>query len=105
MKCTKRTHALGIYNHMMIKCVEFVGIVAVTVEEIERAVARLPPEEFAQFCAWLEEFEMAQSTKDGFYHASEEELLGIERGLRASAEGKIASAENVAETFAKFRAP
>ena len=76
-----------------------------TVEEIEKAVAKLPPEEFALFCAWLEEFEMAQSTKDGLYHASEEELRGIERGLRASAEGRFATAEQVAETFAKFRTP
>jgi predicted transcriptional regulator len=76
-----------------------------TVEEIEKAVAKLAPEEFAQFCAWLEEFEMAQSTKDGFYHASEEELRGIERGLRASAEGRFATAEEVEATFAKFRTP
>ena len=76
-----------------------------TVEEIERAVAKLPPEEFAQFCAWLEEFEMAQSIKDGLYRASEEEMRGIERGLRAAAEGRFASPEEVAETFAKFRRP
>ncbi|HXC54372.1 MAG TPA: hypothetical protein VNU97_03690 [Rhizomicrobium sp.] len=76
-----------------------------TVEEIERAVARLPPEEFAQFCAWLEEFEMAQSTKDGFYHASEEELRGVDRGLRDSTEGKFASAEQIEATFAKYRNP
>ncbi len=48
---------------------------------------------------------MAQSTKDGFYHPDEEERQGIERGLRAAAEGKFASSEEVAETFAKFRTP
>ena len=50
-----------------------------TVEEIEKAVAKLPPEEFARFCSWLDEFEMSQSTKDGFYHASEEELRRLIR--------------------------
>ena len=31
-----------------------------TVDEIERAVAKLPPEELATFRAWFEEFEAAQ---------------------------------------------
>jgi hypothetical protein len=30
-----------------------------TVEDIERAVARLPPEELADFRAWFEQFEAA----------------------------------------------
>jgi hypothetical protein len=30
-----------------------------TVDEIERAVAKLPPEELAAFRAWFEEFEAA----------------------------------------------
>ena len=31
-----------------------------TVDEIERAVAKLPPEELASFRAWFEQFEAAQ---------------------------------------------
>jgi hypothetical protein len=31
-----------------------------TVDEIERAVAKLPPEELAAFRAWFEQFEAAQ---------------------------------------------
>jgi hypothetical protein len=31
-----------------------------TVEEIEKAVAKLPPEEFARFRAWFEQFEASR---------------------------------------------
>jgi hypothetical protein len=31
----------------------------VTVEDIERAIAKLPPDELAQFRAWFEEFDAA----------------------------------------------
>lgn len=74
-------------------------------EDIEKAVERLPPDKLAQFRAWFDEFETTRFTKDGFYIASEEELSGIDRGLRDAAEGKFATAEEVEATFAKYRKP
>ena len=40
---------------------------------------------------------------DGVYHASAEELAAIDEGLRAAAEGRFATEEEVEATFAKFR--
>jgi hypothetical protein len=31
-----------------------------TVEDLEKAVAKLPPDQFAEFRAWFEEFDAAQ---------------------------------------------
>ncbi|MGD0025814.1 MAG: hypothetical protein ABSC37_14540 [Xanthobacteraceae bacterium] len=31
-----------------------------TIEDIEKAVARLPPDQFAEFRAWFEQFEAAR---------------------------------------------
>ncbi|MBV9541479.1 MAG: hypothetical protein JO167_09435 [Alphaproteobacteria bacterium] len=76
-----------------------------TVEEIEKAVAKLPAEQFAKFRAWLDQFELEQLSADGVYHATEEELRGIDRGLREADAGKFATAEEVTATFAKFRTP
>ena len=47
------------------------------------------------------EAELAQDT----YHATPEELVGIDRGLREAAEGKFAAAEDIEATFAKYRNP
>ncbi|HEY4125454.1 MAG TPA: hypothetical protein VGM36_12625 [Rhizomicrobium sp.] len=71
-------------------------------EELEKAVAALPPEKLAEFSAWFEKFEAAHPG-GGFYIANAEELRGIDRGFRDSAEGKFASAEEVEATFAKYR--
>ncbi len=37
------------------------------------------------------------------YHATPDELAGIDRGLSDAAEGKFASAEDVDALFAKYR--
>ena len=39
----------------------------------------------------------------GDYHATPQELEGIDRGLRAAAEGRFATDEQVKEALAKFR--
>jgi predicted transcriptional regulator len=44
------------------------------------------------------------SLKDGEYQPTPEELAGIDRGLRAAAEGRFASEQEVEAAFAKFRA-
>ena len=63
--------------------------------------ARLWPdaaqEELEQLARQIEK-ELAQGT----YHATPEELIGVDRGLRA-AEGKFVTPEEVEATFAKHR--
>ncbi len=49
--------------------------------------------------------EMDDELRGGLYHASREELAGIDRGLKASSEGRFAKEEEVAAVFAKQRRP
>lgn len=42
--------------------------------------------------------------RDGVYQPTPEELAGIDRGLRAAAEGRFATDQQVEAVFAKFRA-
>jgi len=41
--------------------------------------------------------------KEGDYNPTPEELAGIDRGLRAAAEGRFATDKKVEAVFAKFR--
>jgi hypothetical protein len=41
----------------------------------------------------------------GTYHATPEELIGVDRCLHQAAEGKFATAEEVEATFAKYLKP
>ena len=41
----------------------------------------------------------------GSYHATAEELAGIDRGLADSAEGRFATESEIEATFAKYRRP
>ena len=56
------------------------------IEEIERAIANLPPEELAQFRAWFEEFEAAKLDE-------KVERASRRRRLATSAKGALASCE------------
>ena len=47
--------------------------------------------------------EMDAELQRGAYHATPEELAGIDRGLKAAGEGRFASDEQVEEVLAKFR--
>ncbi|HVP83484.1 MAG TPA: hypothetical protein VMS78_02070 [Rhizomicrobium sp.] len=69
-----------------------------SVEEIEKAISELPPDKFAKLSEWFEVFSASRP-----YSATAEELRGIDRGLRDSAEGKFASAADVEAVFAKHR--
>jgi hypothetical protein len=44
-----------------------------------------------------------EARRTGVYHAMPEELEAIDHGLRASAEGRIATEEEVEAAFRKFR--
>jgi hypothetical protein len=76
-----------------------------TVDEIEAAILKLPPEELGEFRAWFEQFEASRFTADGLYIATEDELRGIDRGLREAEAGHFATAEEVEAVFAKHRNP
>jgi predicted transcriptional regulator len=54
--------------------------------------------EIAEFALQLD-----AGLRDGEYRPSAEELAGIDRGLRAAAEGRFASDDRVEAVFAKFR--
>jgi hypothetical protein len=54
-------------------------------------------EELAEYARDLE------ARRTGVYHATPEELEAIDEGLRASAEGRIATEEEVEAAFRKFR--
>ena len=76
-----------------------------TEEELEEAVAILPPGEQAKFRAWFHDFIAARfgdATHDA-YVATPSELEGTERGLRDAAEGKFATDEQVEAVFTKHR--
>jgi hypothetical protein len=47
--------------------------------------------------------ELDAGFRDGEYQPTPEELAGIDRGLRAAAEGRFASDRQVEAVFAKFR--
>jgi predicted transcriptional regulator len=49
--------------------------------------------------------EMEAGLLGGTYHASAEELAGIDRGLKAARDGEFASEEDVEAVFAKHRRP
>src|SRR3954471_15743005 len=47
--------------------------------------------------------ELDAEVRDGVYQPTPEELAGIDRGLRAAAEGRFATDQQVEAVFAKFR--
>lgn len=49
--------------------------------------------------------EVEAELKAGAYRASDEELAGIDRGLRDSAEGRFVADDEIEATFAKHRRP
>jgi hypothetical protein len=69
--------------------------------EVLERIEAWPPEaqnEFADFA-----LELDAGLSDGEYKPTLEELAGIERGLRAAAEGRFATDQQVEAVFAKFR--
>jgi predicted transcriptional regulator len=49
--------------------------------------------------------EMDEGLRGGIYHASPDELAGIDRGLKAAREGRFATDEEVEAVFGKHRRP
>jgi hypothetical protein len=70
------------------------------IEAIRRAETW--PEEVQQELAAIA-FEIDASLKGGTYHATPEELQGIDRGLEAAREGRFATDEEVQAVVAKHR--
>jgi predicted transcriptional regulator len=51
----------------------------------------------------VETARMIEAQRRGVYHATDEELTGIERGLADAEAGRFASDEQLEEVLAKFR--
>ena len=69
--------------------------------DILERVEAWPPEvqnELAEFA-----LELDAEVRNGVYQPTPEELAGIDRGLRAAAEGRFATDQQVEAVFAKFR--
>ena len=69
--------------------------------EVLERVEAWPPRvqnELAEFA-----LELDAELNDGEYEPTQEELAGIDRGLRAAAEGRFATDQQVDAVFAKFR--
>jgi hypothetical protein len=69
--------------------------------EVLERVEAWPPHiqnELAEFA-----LELDAGFRDGEYEPTPEEIAGIDRGLRAAAEGRFASDRQVEAVFAKFR--
>ena len=75
-----------------------------TKSQIEAVLDRVRawPEEAREELATLV-LEIEAELKQGTYHATPDELRGIDRGLRDAAQGKFASPDQVEAVFAKHR--
>ena len=69
--------------------------------EVLERIEAWPPHvqnELAEFA-----LELDAEFREGVYQPTPDELAGIDRGLRAAAEGRFASDQQVEAAFAKFR--
>jgi predicted transcriptional regulator len=75
-----------------------------TAKILEEAMQRVEswPQEAQEELAEIA-FEIDARLKGGKYHATSEELAGIDRGLRAAREGRFATDTDVDAVFAKHR--
>jgi hypothetical protein len=77
------------------------SMAAQTLKDLMRRVESWPEaaqEELAEIA-----LEIEAELKGGVYHASQEELVGIDRGLKAAREGRFATDQDVESIFAKHR--
>jgi predicted transcriptional regulator len=82
-------------------CVILPGMKTKKLTEVLERVEAWPPHiqnELAEFA-----LELDAGFKDGEYEPTPDELAGIDRGLRAAAEGRFATDQQVDAVFAKFR--
>ena len=77
-----------------------------TAKALKEAMRRVEawPEEAQEELAEIA-LEIDAGLKGRTYSATPEELAGIDRGLKAAREGRIATDEEVAAVFAKHRRP
>lgn len=75
-----------------------------TAKVLKEAMERVEtwPEEAQEELAAIA-LEIDASLKGGVYHATSEELAGIDRGLEAAREGRFATEKEVATVLAKHR--
>lgn len=70
--------------------------------EVLERIEAWPPEAQNQLADFV--LELDAELSDGEYEPTPEEMAGIDRGLRAAAEGRFATPQQVEAAFAKFRA-
>ncbi len=68
-------------------------------KEVMRKIESWPEEAQKELAAIAQE--MDESLRGGIYHASQEELAGIDRGLKAAREGRFANDEDVEAALSK----
>lgn len=75
-----------------------------TAKALKEAMARAEtwPEEAQQELAEIA-LEIDAGLKGGTYRATQDELAGIDRGLKAARESRFASDDDVAQVLAKYR--
>jgi predicted transcriptional regulator len=75
-----------------------------TVKVLKEAMERVEswPQEAQEELAEIA-FEIDALLKGGNYHATTDELQGIDRGLKAAREGRFATDEEVEAVLAKYR--
>src|SRR5947209_10568803 len=82
-------------------CAILISMKTKKLTDILERVEAWPPEvqnELAEFA-----LELDAEVRNGVYQPTPEELAGIDRGLRAAAEGRFATDQQVEAVFAKFR--
>jgi predicted transcriptional regulator len=70
-------------------------------KEVMRKIESWPEEAQKELAAIAQE--MDESLRGGIYHASQEELAGIDRGLKAAREGRFAKDKEVEAALSKRR--
>jgi predicted transcriptional regulator len=70
-------------------------------KDVMQRVEAWPDADKAELLEYALEIEARR--EEGPYHATPEELAGIDRGLRDAAEGRFATDEEVKAVFARFR--
>jgi hypothetical protein len=77
------------------------GMTAKILKDVLERVETWPPEAQEELAAIA--LEMDASLGGGVYHATPEELEGIDRGLKAAREGRFATDKEVEAVLAKHR--
>ena len=74
---------------------------AKSLKEVMRRVEAWPEQAQSELAQIV--LEIDAGLEGGIYHATPEELAGVDRGLKAAREGRFATDDQVDRTFEKYR--